>query len=68
MREKPMSRGDSANYKHLHVVGHPKSDKNIFVGVMRPVMDRYCWKLIIENKYFDHFSLSTSKDITTVEE
>ena len=40
LREKPISKNDMAQYEHMHVVGHFRSDKNIFVGVMRPVRDR----------------------------
>ena len=29
------------HYKHMHIVGHLRNDKDIFVGVMRPVIDRY---------------------------
>jgi len=40
LREKPLSRGDMAQYQHMHIVGHHRRDKNLFVGVIRPVRDR----------------------------
>ena len=40
LQEKPASKGDHVQYEHMHVVGHSRADKNIFVGVMRPVRDR----------------------------
>ena len=40
LQEKPANKGDHVQYEHMHVVGHSRADKNIFVGVMRPVRDR----------------------------
>lgn len=42
VKEKPLSRGDRAQYQHMHLVGHSakRADKSIFLGVMRPVRDR----------------------------
>ena len=45
VKEKPLSRGDRAQYQHMHLVGHSakRADKSIFLGVMRPVRDRWSW-------------------------
>lgn len=42
VKEKPLSRGDRVQYQHMHTVGHNswRSNKAVFVGVMRPVRDR----------------------------
>lgn len=42
VKEKPLSRGDRAQYQHMHLVGHNsrRSNMAVFVGVMRPVRDR----------------------------
>ena len=47
VKEKPLSRGDRAQYQHMHLVGHNsrRSNMAVFVGVMRPVRDR--WERIV---------------------
>ena len=47
MREKPLTKQDNSKYEHMHIVGHLKRTedsslgKYTFVGVMRPMRDRY---------------------------
>ena len=51
MREKPLTKHDNSKYEHMHIVGHLRKTedsslgKYTFVGVMRPMRDRY----ILEN-------------------
>ena len=47
MREKPLTKHDNSKYEHMHIVGHLRKTedsslgKYTFVGVMRPMRDRY---------------------------
>jgi hypothetical protein len=47
IREKPLTKHDNSKYEHMHLVGHLKRTedsslgKYTFVGVMRPMRDRY---------------------------
>jgi hypothetical protein len=51
IREKPLTKHDDSKYEHMHIVGHLRKTedsslgKYTFVGVMRPMRDRY----ILEN-------------------
>ena len=50
MREKPLTKHDNSKYEHMHIVGHLRKTedsslgKYTFVGVMRPMRDRYTLK------------------------
>ena len=52
LREKPLAKHDKPQYEHMHVVGHLRRTENVdeknnsvgqntFIGVMRPVRDRW---------------------------